>query len=64
MGPHFNPAGSEANESSRFSDDFVSCGLLCDKRAPERHRPEGAVLRSGRTFRNVGYGPAGLVQQT
>ncbi len=49
MGPHSNPAGSEANESSRFSDDCVSCGLLCDERAPKRHRSEGAVLRSGRT---------------
>ena len=64
MGPHSNPAGSEANESIRFSDDCVSCGLLRDKRARKRHRSEGAVLRSGRTFRNVADGRAGLVQQT
>ena len=41
---------------------LVGCSVT--KEPPSAIVQKAQVLRSGRTFRNVGYGRAGLVQQT
>lgn len=64
MGLHSKPAGSEANESSRFRYDGVSCRVFRNERADKCHRSKDRILRSGGRCRHINRRRTGLVQQT